>query len=106
MKRSSEGVLVTDLRRRDVRLTVVGTHIRVDAPQGILSDDQRLALRSYKDVLRSWLGREARLLAIVLVGYLDITGIDLHPIFEHLQVGTLQETCGKDQERSGADGQE
>jgi hypothetical protein len=50
--------LVADLRARDVRLTVAGDRVHVDAPRGVLTAADRAALRRHKAQVLRVLGAE------------------------------------------------
>ena len=50
--------LLEDLRTRDAHLTVDGLTLRVDAPAGVITDEDRRTLRENKRVLIRLLERE------------------------------------------------
>jgi TubC N-terminal docking domain len=53
--------LVTTLRCDDVILTACGDRLRVDAPEGVLSDELRQAIRQHKAALLAMLTPERRI---------------------------------------------
>ena len=61
--------LLVELRRRDVRIDVVGDRLHVSAPRGAVSEQTRDALRAHKAELLTRLRREARLLGLSLDGF-------------------------------------
>ena len=66
MSRNAAVALLTDLRRRAVRLGVRGDRLRVRAPRGVVSQSERDALRSHKVELLKRLELEAYLFALSL----------------------------------------
>jgi hypothetical protein len=50
---------MTTLRSHDVILTTCGDQLRVDAPEGVLSDEMRQAIRHHKAALLAWLAQRA-----------------------------------------------
>jgi hypothetical protein len=53
--------LMTTLRSHDVILTACGERLRVDAPEGVLSDEMRQAIRTHKAALLAMLTQGHRI---------------------------------------------
>ena len=51
--------LLDDLRSKGVRLTVEGEHVALDAPQGVLTEDLRQAIRQHRQELLALLAPSA-----------------------------------------------
>jgi len=47
--------MLGDLRARDITLALNGDNLRVDAPMGALTDEDRQAIRDHKAELLAWL---------------------------------------------------
>ena len=58
--------LLVELRRRDIRIDVVGDRLHVSAPRGAVSQQTRDVLRGHKAELLTRLRLEARLLGLSL----------------------------------------
>src|SRR5712691_9614929 len=52
-------VLVDELRTKGVHLTVEGEHVALDAPQGVLTEDLRQAIRMHKAAILALLTQPA-----------------------------------------------
>ncbi len=64
--RTIAGTLLDDLRSRGAELRPEGDHLVVDAPRGVLTDDDRQALSATKALLLERLALESRLLEMSL----------------------------------------
>jgi hypothetical protein len=53
-------VLYHDLKKRDVRLVADGDNLKIDAPAGVLTDEDRAALAQLKPVLLRFLAGGGR----------------------------------------------
>jgi hypothetical protein len=51
--------LYHDLKKRDIRLVADGENLKVDAPAGVLTDEDRAALAGFKPVLLKFLARSS-----------------------------------------------
>jgi hypothetical protein len=51
--------LYDDLKQRGVILGAVGERLKIDAPVGVVTEDDKTALRQYKPVLLGLLSRQA-----------------------------------------------
>ncbi len=66
MTAGNSHTLLVELRRKDVRIDVVGDRLRVSAPRGAVLKETRNALRAHKAELLTTLRIEARLLGLSL----------------------------------------
>ena len=66
MTAGNSHTLLVDLRRRDIRIDVVGDRLHVSAPRGAVSQQTRDALRGHKAELLTRLKLEARLFELSL----------------------------------------
>ncbi len=66
MTAGNSHTLLVELRRRDIRIDVVGDQLHVSAPRGAVSEQTRDALRGHKAELLTRLRLEARLIGLSL----------------------------------------
>ncbi len=71
MTAGNSRTLLVELRRKDVRIDVVGDRLHVSAPRGTVSQQTRDALRGHKAELLTRLKLEARLLGLSLDNFAE-----------------------------------